>query len=208
MLVRHLPGRVGTKVRWHYYRRRLGSLGPGVRIDEGVHIVGPAQVHIGAGSWIAAGAFIGAGPPSLEHRVPVRSENPDFRHAEGEVHLGDYAYVAPGVLINGHGGVQVGDNVAISAGAKVFSSSHSYRDADGERGRPEYPSGMRSGPEHPQALRVAPVVIGDESFVGALAVVLPGTTMGPSTWLGTGSVGRGRLEPRTVYGSPTAAPIG
>ena len=186
-----------------YWGRRLAELGAGTRIDEGVHIVGPEHVRIGRNCWIAANVFLGAGPPSLEHRHVVRRPNADFRGAEGELLIADHAYLAPQVLINGHGGVEIGPNAAVSTGAKVFSSSHHYREHDGSAGRPAFGSGTRrgAGPGE-QALLVGPVKIGEEAFVGANAVVMPGVTIGARTWLGAGAVARRTLEPGRVYSAP------
>lgn len=199
MFVRHFPGDLGTHLRFRYYRKRLGALGRGTRIDEGVHIVGAQHVYIGANCWIAANAFLGAGPPSTRHRHVLRRPNPDFAAVEGELRIADDVYIAPQVLINAHGGVTIEDNVAISVGARLFSSSHHYRDAGGPPGVPAYPAGMRAGPEDPQVLLVSPIVIGSESFVGANAIVLPGVTIGPKTWLGAGGVAHERLQPGKVY---------
>lgn len=114
MVVRHLPGRAGWWLRRRYYGRRLGPLGEETQIDEGVHIVGAEHVFIGSRCWIAANAFIGAGPPNTEGRRVLRRQNPDFTGREGEVRIGDHVYLAPQTLINGHGGVEIGDNVAVS----------------------------------------------------------------------------------------------
>jgi acetyltransferase-like isoleucine patch superfamily enzyme len=209
MLCRQLPGPLGLRLRYRYWRRRLGALGEGVRIDEGVQIVNPEHVFIGSGCWLATGAFIGAGPPSVRDREVFRRENGDFACAEGEVHLGDHVYLAPGSLINGHGGVEIRDNTEVGAAAHVYSMSHHYRGADGRRGEATAAAGMRRTPTDEigrQVVMLAPVVIKSECFVGAHAVILPGVTMGPATWLGPGAVARRALDPGRVYQGPDPAP--
>jgi acetyltransferase-like isoleucine patch superfamily enzyme len=198
MFVRHMPGEAGVRLRWLYYRRRLGALGRGTRIDEGVHIVNPEQVFIGANCWIAANAFLGAAAPDLTRREVVRRPNPAFTAAEGELRLADYVYIAPQALINAHGGVAIGESVSISAGAKLYSSSHYYRGEGGDAGVPEFLPGMRRQPGD-QCLMLGPIVVHAGSQVGSHAIVLPGVTVGPRTWVGAGAVVTGSLEPNRVY---------
>jgi len=199
MVVRHYPGPAGARLRFHYYRRRLAALGPGTRIDEGVHIVGEKHVHIGANCWIAANAFLGAGPTSTRHREISRRNNPEFGGKEGELYLEDDVYVGPQAYINAHGGVRVGENVAVSVGAKIFSASHYHRSQDDPPGTTRYAGGMRLSADDPQAILLGPVVVHSRAFVGAGALLLPGVTIGPSSWVGAGTVVRERVEPETLY---------
>jgi galactoside O-acetyltransferase len=201
MAVRHLPGQAGVRLRWLYYKRRLGALGEGTRIDEGVHLVNPQHIFVGRNCWIAANAFLGAGPTSTANREIVRRPNPDYDGGEGQLHLADHVYVAPQALINAHGGVAVEEDCSISAGAKLFSATHYYRDERGDAGVPKYVPGMRRSPGD-QCLMLGPVVIRRGSQVGTHAVVLPGVTIGPRTWLGAGAIAPTRLEPDRVY-NPT-----
>ena len=46
------------------------------------------------------------------------------------------------------------------------------------------------------------MVVREASFVGSNALVLPGVTIGPRTWLGAGGIARERLEPGRVYRPP------
>lgn len=209
LLVRHLPGDLGVLLRRRYWRRRLGALGEDVRIDEGVQIVNPQHVFIGSGCWIATGAFIGAGPISTEEREVFRKANREFGGSEGEIRLGDHVYVGPGALLNGHGGIEIADNSAVGPGAHVYSSSHHYRAAEGEPGRPTAPAGMRrpaAAEGGRQVIVIGPVVIRADSFVAAHSVTLPGVTMGPRTWLGPGAVARSPLEPGRMYRAPDPEP--
>jgi acetyltransferase-like isoleucine patch superfamily enzyme len=199
MFVRHFPGPAGARIRHVYYRRRLAHLGPGTRIDEGVHIVGERHVHIGSNCWIAANAFLGAGPAATKHRKVIHRPNPDFEGSEGDLYLGEDVYVGPQAYINAHGGVWVGPNVAVSVGAKIFSASHYHRSPDDAPGVPRYAGGMGLSEEDPQALMLGPVVVHGRSFVGANAVVLPGVTVGPSSWVGAGAVAREDVEPDTIF---------
>jgi acetyltransferase-like isoleucine patch superfamily enzyme len=207
LFVRQLPGPLGARLRSRHWSRRLGALGEGARIDEGVQIVNPGSVFIGARCWIASNAVIGAGPPSTAGRDVIRRRNGGFAGSEGEVRLGDDVEIAVGALISGHGGVEIGDNVSLGPGAKLFSASNHYRGPDGEPGLRSAGAGMRREPSADgqmgrQSLVVGPVVIAGEAFVGSGAIVLPGVTVGRGAWLGAGVVARRSIEPGQIVRSP------
>ena len=205
MFVRHLPGPLGVRLRRGYWRRRLGALGEGTRIDEGVKIMNPADVFIGSRCWVAADVLIGAGEPSLEGRDVVRRQNDEYAGREGQVRIGDDVELALGAVISGSGGVQVGDNVSLGPGAKLFSASNHYRGPDGETDVRSAGAGMRREPTGEigrQALLIGPVVIEPEAFVGTQAVVLPGVTVGRRAWLGAGVIARRSIESGRVVRPP------
>jgi acetyltransferase-like isoleucine patch superfamily enzyme len=209
MFVRHLPGPLGARLRRGFWGRRLGALGEGVRIDEGVKIINPADVFIGSRCWIAADVLIGAGEPSLEGREVVRRQNGGYRGREGQVLLGDDVELALGAVISGSGGVEIGDNVSLGPGAKLFSASNHYRGPEGEPGVRSAGAGMRREPTEEigrQSLLVGPVVIEPEAFVGTQAVVLPGVTVGRGAWLGAGVIARRSIEAGRVVRSPEPEP--
>lgn len=56
--------------------------------------------------------------------------------------------------------------------------------------------------------RVAPVKIGSGSFVGARAVLLPGSTIGRNCIIAAGSVVAGSIESDSVYGGVPAKRLG
>ncbi|MBI1191266.1 MAG: putative colanic acid biosynthesis acetyltransferase [Tepidisphaera sp.] len=56
-------------------------------------------------------------------------------------------------------------------------------------------------------LQVADIVIGEEVFIGAKAIILPGVIIGDGAVLGAGSVTSKDLEPWTIYAGNPARPI-
>jgi maltose O-acetyltransferase len=55
---------------------------------------------------------------------------------------------------------------------------------------------------------VLPVVIGDNCYIGAGAIVLPGTTVGNGAVIGAGSIVRGAIGPGVVAAGNPARPLG
>ncbi|MGR0306248.1 acyltransferase [Acinetobacter beijerinckii] len=88
--------------------------------------------------------------------------------------LGDDVDLATGVLITTDGGVSIGDRTLVGYGTKILSSNHNV---------PKLPDRIfDSG--HTKA----PVMIGNDAWLGANCIILPGVTIGDGAVVAAGSV--------------------
>jgi Acetyltransferase (isoleucine patch superfamily) len=88
------------------YGSALAKCGRGCHFADGVHIGMPHKVWFGDNVYIDTGTIIGS---ELE---------------EGTLTVGDRVQLNAGVHLDFSGGVEIGDETLISAGAVVFSHSH------------------------------------------------------------------------------------
>ncbi len=191
-LLRSQPGHLGRLARRAYWRRRLARVGERVVIGENVRIFGAEYVEIGDNCWIDDNVTLIAGPVSPRGRRVVELDS-GSGVARGRLEIGSRVHIAVGALIQAHGGVSVGDDLTIAAGARVFSMSHHHRDPSNTADDTMYSFGT-CAPAQRQCLIVGNVMIEGESAVGANAVVLPGSRLAMHAWLGAGSVFRGASE--------------
>lgn len=95
-------------------------------------------------------------------------------------------------LISIHGGtfgsepylIRIGNHVEITSGVSFITHDGGawvFRD------------------EHPALDVLAPIIVGDNVFIGQNSIVLPGTVIGANCVVGAGSVVRGKLEANSVY---------
>lgn len=97
---------------------------------------------------------------------------------------------ASGVVLCAQESISIGDRVRLGCGAMVIDTDFHPIDA-----------GVRAS--DPRAGRSVPVVIGDDVFVGARAIILKGTTLGAGCVVGAGSVVSGNFPAGvTVAGNP------
>lgn len=100
--------------------------------------------------------------------------------------LGDGTFIARGVYLDpGHPWlIEVGDDSGLSPGVIVMTHDASMR-------------------RHTGHTRIARVVIGNRVFVGAGAILLPGSRIGDDSIIGAGAVVRGDVPPGSlVVGNP------
>ncbi|BDD92207.1 hypothetical protein PanNE5_16470 [Pandoraea sp. NE5] len=111
--------------------------------------------------------------------------------------IGDHCWVGPHCLIDASGGVEIGEGVQISSLNAVLShSSHVSVRLLGKQFITT-PTPQRLG------FIKSPVVIGDFTFVGSGAIILPGTQIGKGCVIGAGSLIRGHIPDHSVVvGNP------
>jgi len=110
----------------------------------------------------------------------------------GNVRLGDGCWVGPFVMLDGTGGLTVGDNVDFSTGVKVFSHDTVRR--------------ALSGGMHPTEF--APVSIGSNCFIGTDAVILKGSKLGDRCVVAANSLVNGRFPANSIVAGVPAKRIG
>lgn len=100
--------------------------------------------------------------------------------------MGDDTSVAPYVHIWCGGRVIIGARCMIGSHTAITSLTHDY-----------------ASPEMWKTIEAKPVIIGDDVWIGAHAVIMPGVTVGNGAVIGAGSVvSRDVPEKAVVYGIP------
>lgn len=154
--------------------RRLRGLLLGGRL-------GARKLRLGRGVALEGRARIRLGDGvSLKDSVFVGA-----RGAHGSVDIGPNTRVDRQTQLFGGGGIRLGAGCAVAAGVIVYSQSNQYR-ADPAR------------PVLDQPLVHAPVHVGDDVWIGAGAVLLPGVTVGDHAVIGAGAVVTSDVAPWTV----------
>lgn len=202
MPVLYMPGVIGNKLRYFYWKKRLNQLGKSSIIDVGVQIINPEWVSIGSNSHIDKFVILGAGEPYKGKRVLTKESNSNFNGKRGELLIGDNVHVAPFALINAMGEVFIGNNSGVASGARIFSASHHYKNIDEPSDYRLYKFGPYV-PEKEQCLIIGAVVIKDNAALGLNSVVLPGSTIGENSWVGVMSSVNGEIPPNVIaWGVP------
>jgi acetyltransferase-like isoleucine patch superfamily enzyme len=105
----------------------------------------------------------------------------------GRIRIGDRVFINSGVVLFSALEIEIGDDVAIANEAYLTDT-----DSHGVEGRPA---------------RHAPVRIGDGSWVGARAIVLPGVSIGRRCVVGAGAVVTADVPHDTLVGGNPARPL-
>lgn len=102
-----------------------------------------------------------------------------------KISIGSNSIIHFDAFLDGRGGVEIGDNVDISFGVKIFTEQHL----------------MDSPLYETEAKRV---MIGDYAVIGAYSTLLPGVTVGEGAVIATGSVVTKDVAPYSVVGGVPA----
>ena len=117
--------------------------------------------------------------------VNVSVGSASFINEPENIEIGSNVSIQQFCLLSGYGGLKIGNDVSIAAGAKIFSSSHPY---DNPKVK------IREG-----KLLAEPVEIGSDVWIGANVVIVPGVKIGSGVVVGAGAVVTSGLEIHSVY---------
>ena len=105
--------------------------------------------------------------------------------------IGDDVDLARGVLITTGGGVRIGSRTLVGYNTQILSGNHVMTDAG----------------VHGTGHTYAPVVIGEDVWIGARVTILPGVTIGERSVVAAGAVVTKNVEPGGFVGGVPAAPL-
>lgn len=111
----------------------------------------------------------------------------------GPLHMGRGSFLNYGVFVDPSGGITMGSSVRCGPRAMLITASHRI-------GETEETRTLRA----PETDITAPIVIGDNVWIGAGVTVLPGVTIGPGVVVAAGAVVVDDCAPNTLYGGVPA----
>jgi acetyltransferase-like isoleucine patch superfamily enzyme len=196
MFISYLPGAIGVKLRYNYWKKRLKFLGKGVKLDVGTYLQNPQFISIDDNCWIDRNVIIIAGPPGSKRTTYLKT-NHEFKENFGEVHIGKNTHVAPNCVLSGIGGLYIGRNCGIASNSTIYSFSHHYRNLIDKEDLSQYSFTPLARLDQ-QAMILGPVVIEDYCAVGLNSTLLPGTLLKKGTWVSSGSVISGEYPEQTL----------
>lgn len=116
----------------------------------------------------------------------------DSSYVFGDVRVGRHTWIGPFTLLDGSGGLEIGDYCSISTGVQIYS--HDTVDW------------AVSGGELPS--EYAPVRIGSRCYVGPQTVIAKGVTVGAGSIVGACSFVRSDLPPGSIAVGTPARVVG
>ncbi|MBD2341050.1 acyltransferase [Calothrix sp. FACHB-156] len=103
------------------------------------------------------------------------------------VSLGNKVYIGPDVLLDGRGGITIGDNSTIGFNVVILSANHDYQSND--------------LPYEYNVYIHKPVVIGRNVWIAGNVLIVPGVTIGDGAIIAAGTVVTGNIEPLAIVGN-------
>jgi acetyltransferase-like isoleucine patch superfamily enzyme len=171
-----------------------------VAIENRVRIRFAANIRLGRGVYLDEGVYLHACPGGIDigentllmHHAELHVYN--FRglpHAG--IRIGRDGLVGEFGVIRGPGGVTVGDRVYLSPMVHLYSSNHVFSDP--------------SVPFIEQGITAEGIVIEDDCWIGAMAVILDGVTIGRGSVVGAGAVVTCSVPPHSLVAGVPARVI-
>lgn len=142
-------------------------------------LMGTSSIHIGVETLIGRHVTLSVGYGDDDPSLPARG-----------LVIGDRCVIGARTSLTAHTSIVIGDDVWLGQDVFVSDASHGYQD-------PATPIGRQLG-EH------QPVRVGDGTWIGHGAIVLPGSSIGRNVVVAAGSVVRGDVPDHSVVGGVPA----
>jgi acetyltransferase-like isoleucine patch superfamily enzyme len=204
LIIVYMPGALGRKLRYWFYKNKLKKCGRNVIIDEGVIVENPKWISIDDNVWIGRYTTIevGAIPFSPEKDIVKRKTNPYIRVNEGELTIGAGCHIGAYNIIQAHGGIKIGKNVTTSAFVKIYSLSNIPNSPNNHK-QITYANCM-VGEGEQVAYIIGPIEIEDGVWIGLDCVVLSGIKIGKYSFVKSKSLVLSDIEENSVVGGNPA----
>jgi acetyltransferase-like isoleucine patch superfamily enzyme len=197
-LLSGLPTVAASVLRGIAYRTVLGQVGSGCFIEQHVRWLVPRRIRLGKRVMIAEGCFLDAhclsGGISLGDDVWLSRGSHVMAYRDVEVWIGDRTYVGHRCLFYGHGGIRVGCDVLMANDVQLICGNHTFA--------------RRDVPIRAQPTVERPIVVEDDVWLGASAIVLGGVTVGHGSVVGAGAVVTEDLPPYSIARGVPARVVG
>lgn len=116
----------------------------------------------------------------------------DSSYVFGQVQVGENTWVGPFTVIDGSGGLSIGNHCTIAAGVHIYSHDNVASTLTG---------GL-------SPIERNPVSIGNNTYIGPNAVIAKGVTIGSGCIIGVGSFVNRDVASNTIVAGQPARPIG
>lgn len=157
---------------WQILAWRIGKK---ARISHRAELKGERNIAVGQGCKVHAGAVLDAaraGRIVLGDKVTI-NRMAYLQGGRGGIRLGRGVEINTYTMLDGTGGIEIGDGTLIGPGVRLISYQHRF-------------AGRQ--PVNGQATDARPIVIGRDVWIGANAVVLAGIQIGEGAIVGAGAV--------------------
>jgi maltose O-acetyltransferase len=122
--------------------------------------------------------FLGSG---VRFKRDINIEHPQ------NISLGNKVYIGPNVLLDGRGGITIGDNTTLGFNVVILSANHDYQSND--------------LPYEHNVYIHKPVVIGHNVWIGGNVLIVPGVSIGNGAIVAAGTVVTADVEPLAIVGN-------
>ena len=168
-------------------RKKLSYAGKGVQIHYSVRLKGTRSISLGDEVNISRGVSL-SGRIKIGDRTCIQ-DFCIFQTWGGEIEVGKDCTFNPFCVIYGHGGLKIGNGVRVATRVVIAPMNHIYKD--------------RLTPIWKQGIEAKGIVIDDDIWIGAGAIILDGVHIGRGAVVGAGAVVTENVEPyKIVAGVP------
>ncbi len=188
----NFPTVFGSVLRGKIYKILLGSVGKSCFIEKNVRFYVPIRTFLGNRVYIGEDSLIDASFLKSQIKIGDKthiSRYCSLRAGHGQIKIGSHVNIGEAAYVGGNGNIEIGDDCLLARGVVLLTGNHVFQDP--------------SIPIRYQGTELNSVKIGDDVWLGANVIVLPGVNIGKGCVIGAGSTVNKDLQSYSIaVGSP------
>ena len=182
--IRNISGGLGRRIRYFYYKKKLGFCGENVHIDTGVFLIGCRAIQIGSDTHIDKNCYLISGIGSDLSQRHLRSRDLNDKLIDRySIQIGENCHIAQACKIHGYGGVKIGDYCGLSEGVKIYSLTNVPR----SHINPDQVISILPFNEISPSM-IGQIVLCDNSWLGINVICMPGICLGRDSFVASNSI--------------------
>lgn len=194
-----LPSVIGIGLRSLIYPLIMNLKGTSA-IEAGVRIAYASNIRLGRGVYLDHGVYLHALPGGITigdstfimHHTTLHVFN--FRGLpRAGISIGQNCFIGEFNVVRGQGGVTIGNGVYTGPMVQIVAVNHVYHNP--------------SRPIREQGITARGIIIEDDVWIGAGAVILDGVTVGQGSIIGAGAVVTETIPPYSIAVGTPAKPV-
>lgn len=194
-----IPGLVGLGLRAVAYRLIMTLKGMPA-IEAGVRLVYAGNIHLDRNVYLDHGVYLHGLPNGIRigqdtfimHHTTLHVFN--FRNLpQAGITIGQNCFIGEFNVVRGQGGVKIGNGVYTGPHVQILAVNHVFTDPH--------------RPIREQGITAQGIIIEDDVWIGAGAIVLDGVTIGRGSVIGAGAVVTTDIPPYSLAVGSPARPV-
>lgn len=195
-LFRNIPGSLGIKLRYLFYKPLFNSCGKNINIGIGVIINNFDLIKLGNHIRIDDYSIINVGNLNSKRYIKTK-KNDIISNKKIKLYIKDYVHINQYCLISSFNYLEINNYCTFSSGVKIYNVSHHFRNHE-NKSEITYSNNLDKKKEIKTSLYVSEIIFEENVFVSLNSIILDGK-IGKNTFIYPNSIVFSNIKENSLY---------
>lgn len=193
---RNIPGSIGIKLRYLFYKPLFNSCGKNINIGIGVIINNFSMIKLGNHIRIDDYTTLNVGNLNSKRYVKTKKDL-TLRESQIKLIIEDYVHINQYCLISSFNYLEINKHCTFSSGVKIYNVSHHFRNHE-NKSEIIYSNNLDKKNMTKKSLYVSEIIFEENVFVSLNSIILDGR-IGKNTFIYPNSIVFSNIKENSLY---------